>query len=104
MNKLKQLQAKITAFGKENLAEILHSVSSEIRNIYSCKMVRFFLEDLTEGLLVCRFVSGAHGLEIKGTSHFIFQEESIISSAFLEKIFYDFNIIIGYPPFRFFPI
>ena len=86
MNKLKQLQAKITAYGKENLAEILHSVSSEIRNVYSCKMVRFFLEDLTEGLLVCRFVSGAHDVEIKGTSNFIFQEESIISSAFLEKI------------------
>ncbi len=67
------------------MAEILYSVSSEIRNIFSCKMVRFFLEDLTEGLLVCRFVSGKYYAEIKGTSHFIFQEDSIISTAFLSK-------------------
>lgn len=85
MKSLTQLQTKILGYGKENLAEILYSVSSEIRDTYSCKMVRFFLEDLTEGLLVCRFVSGEHYAEIRGTSHFIFQEDSIISAAFLEK-------------------
>lgn len=85
MKNLKQLQAKIMGYGKESLAEILYWVSSEIRNFYSCNLVRFFLEDLTEGLLVCRFVSGEHAAEIKGTSHFIFQEDSIISLAFLEK-------------------
>lgn len=85
MKNLNHLQKKISDYGKENLAEILYSVSSEIRNIFSCKMVRFFLEDLTEGLLVCRFVSGEYYAEIKGTSHFIFQEDSIISAAFLSK-------------------
>lgn len=85
MENLDQLQEKISGYGKENLAEILYSVSSEIRKIISCKMVRFFLEDLTEGLLVCRFVSGERASEIKGTSHFIFEEDSIISTAFLKK-------------------
>ncbi|HJP17236.1 MAG TPA: sigma 54-interacting transcriptional regulator [Nitrospinota bacterium] len=85
MKKLNHLHEQISGYGKENLAEILYSVSSEIRDICSCKMVRFFLEDLTEGLLVCRFVSGEHYAEIRGTSHFIFQEDSIISAAFLEK-------------------
>ena len=85
MRTLNHLKEKISGYGKENLAEILYSVSLEIRNIFSCKMVRFFLEDLTEGLLVCRFVCGEYYAEIKGTSHFIFQEDSIISTAFLSK-------------------
>ena len=85
MKNINYLQEKILGYGKENLEEILYSVSSETRNLFSCKMVRFFLEDLTEGLLVCRFVSGKHFAEIKGTSHFIFQEDSIISAAFLSK-------------------
>ena len=74
---LEKLKNIISKLGKESLFEILHLISSNLKLIYKCKMVRVNLEDLYEGMLVCQFVTGQNRPE--PITKFISPEESLIA-------------------------
>ena len=80
---LEKLKSSISKLGKESLFEILHLLSSQLKHIYNCKMVRINLEDLYEGMLVCQYVTGQSQPE--PITKFISPEESLISQAFVNN-------------------
>ena len=80
---LQKLKTSILKLGKESLFEILHLIGSQLKDLYSCKMVRVNLEDLYEGMLVCQYVTGQKRPE--PNTKFISPEASVISQAFLNN-------------------
>ena len=80
---LTYLKNSISKLGKESLFEILHLIGSQLKELYSCKMVRINLEDLYEGMLVCQYVTGQSRPE--PITKFISPEASVISQAFLNN-------------------
>ena len=80
---LQKLKTSILKLGKESLFEILHLMGSQLKDLYSCKMVRVNLEDLYEGMLVCQYVTGQNRPE--PNTKFISPEASVISQAFLNN-------------------
>ena len=80
---LTYLKNTISKLGKESLFEILHVIGSQLKELYSCKMVRVNLEDLYEGMLVCQYVTGQSRPE--PITKFISPEASVISQAFLNN-------------------
>jgi len=80
---LTYLKNSISKLGKESLFEILHLIGSQLKELYSCKMVRVNLEDLYEGMLVCQYVTGQSRPE--PITKFISPEASVISQAFLNN-------------------
>ncbi|MBI5187302.1 MAG: sigma 54-interacting transcriptional regulator [Nitrospinae bacterium] len=82
---LPALEEKILQYGKENLYDILHFTSTGLLEIFACHGIRIFLEDLAEGLLICRYALSEKYEKARGTSCFISNEESIVSKAFVTR-------------------
>ncbi len=86
MNKsLEKLSRKIQKFGKENLSDILHFTASGLKDLYGCKMVRIYLEDLYEGMLICQYISSDETTGETPLTRFISPRESILSQAFFKN-------------------
>ena len=92
---LQNIKNSISKLGKESLFEILHIMSSHLKNFYNCKMVRVNLEDLYEGMLVCEYVTGQSRPE--PITKFISPEDSLISQAFLNNEIVQ-NLILQFQP------
>lgn len=83
--KIIALKEKINSYGKENLHEILHFVSEGVKGVFGTPNSRIYLEDLTEGVLICAYARGEREADIRGTSYFIDPKKSLVSRAFVEK-------------------
>jgi transcriptional regulator with GAF, ATPase, and Fis domain len=75
----------ISRYGKESLPEILHHIATKLKKIYGCKMVRIYLEDLYEGMLVCQYVTDQNKPKEQHITKFVSPEASIISQSFLNN-------------------
>ncbi len=76
-------QNLISRYGKESLSEILHHIATRLKKLYDCKMVRIYLEDLYEGMLICQFVTDQN--KPQPITKFVSPEASIISQSFLNN-------------------
>ena len=79
---LENLTSLLKKFGKENLSDILHFTATGLRQSFKSAMVRIYLEDLYEGMLVCHYVTGQDHPDQHHINKYISQKESIISKAF----------------------
>ncbi len=81
-NDLEKITLSLKKFGKENLSDILHFTATGLRQSFNSAMVRIYLEDLYEGMLVCHYVTGQDHPGQHHINKYISQKESIISKAF----------------------
>lgn len=86
--RLNEIREKISGFGKENLHDILHFVGVGLEEIFGCKRNRMYLEDLTEGVLICSYARGKMSAELYGTSIFISPQTSVVARAFVDRVSY----------------
>lgn len=86
--KLGELKEKILSYGKENLYDILHFIGVGLEDVFGYIRCRIYLEDLTEGLLICVYARGEMKAELQGTSIFISPHNSVVAMAFVDRISY----------------
>ncbi|MBI3815594.1 MAG: sigma 54-interacting transcriptional regulator [Nitrospinae bacterium] len=86
--RLDELKEKIRGFGKENLQDILFFLGAGLEDIFGYKRCRIYLEDLTEGLLICVHARGEMKSELQGTSIFISPHASVVARAFIDRMSY----------------
>ncbi|MEE9258731.1 MAG: sigma 54-interacting transcriptional regulator [Nitrospinaceae bacterium] len=82
---LNRLSQRLETFGKENLQDILHFTATGLKDFFGCKMVRIYLEDLVEGMLICQYVTGRKHRDDPQITQFVAPPESVISKAFFEN-------------------
>jgi transcriptional regulator with GAF, ATPase, and Fis domain len=82
MDGLVELGKRLHQFGKENLSDILHYTATGLKDFYKCKMVRVYMEDLYEGMLICHYMTGQNQLHDQQITQYISLQDSIISHAF----------------------
>lgn len=85
MIELEALSKTIQKFGKENLSDILHFTATGLRDLFKCKMVSIYLEDLYEGMLMCQYVTGDNPVDQSQITQHISPRESLISKAFYKN-------------------
>lgn len=101
MNELEKLSLKLQKFGKENLSDLLHYTATGLKKRFQCKMVRIYLEDLYEGMLICQYVTGQDQQEEQPITQFISPQESIMSQAFIDnQVVLSWNLPGGFEKFR----
>ena len=86
--RLDALKKKISGFGKENLQDILFFLGAGLEEIFGYKRCRIYLEDLTEGFLICVHARGEMKSELHGTSIFISPHASVVARAFVDRMSY----------------
>jgi transcriptional regulator with GAF, ATPase, and Fis domain len=82
---LEKLSKTLETFGKENLSDILHYISTGLKDLHSCSMAQIYLEDLYEGMLICHYVTDENQTEGTPTTQFIPPKNSLIYKAFYEN-------------------
>ena len=92
---LNRLLERIAGFGKENLAEILHALAEGIEQISGRERVRIYLEDLTEGALVCAYATGPSAPGIAGVTFPIVSPDAMVSSIFISRFPAEQNLAEG---------
>jgi transcriptional regulator with GAF, ATPase, and Fis domain len=90
--RIKEFQAAIAAYGKENLGELLYALAENAAQLSGCEQIRIYLEDLTRGALICAHATGPLGKELAETSFPIISEETIVSRVFVSQQTVDFKI------------
>ena len=88
----KELEATVAAYGKENLGELLYALAESAMQLSGSEQIRIYLEDLTEGSLVCVHATGTFGKELIDSTVPIFSSEAIISTVFVSQVPFDFKI------------
>jgi len=100
-NDLQKLTEKIQVFGKENLSDILHYTAVGLKSIFECLMVRVYLEDLHQGILICQYMTDKKNPYEQQITKFISPRDSITSQAFYEnKIIRSWNLPEGFIKYR----
>ena len=100
-NDLQKLTEQIQVFGKENLSDILHYTSIGLKSIFGCLMVRVYLEDLHQGILICQYMTDNKNPYEQQITKFISPRDSITSQAFYEnKIIRSWNLPEGFIKYR----
>ena len=79
---LEKLSNRLQSFGKENLRDILHFTATGLKNLFDCYLVRIYLEDLYEGMLICQYVTGQPHQEEMPVTQFVAPQASVMSQAF----------------------
>ena len=98
---LQKLTEQIQVFGKENLSDILHYTAVGLKSIFGCLMVRVYLEDLHQGILICQYMTGNKNPYEQQITKFISPRDSITSQAFYEnKIIRSWNLPEGFIKYR----
>ncbi len=82
---LEKLSKTIECFGKENLSDILHYISTGLKELHNCSMAQIYLEDLYEGMLICHYITEENQTEGQPTTQFISPKDSLIYKAFYEN-------------------
>lgn len=88
---LENLSKSLKRFDKENISDILHVTATELMQTFKSDMVRIYLEDLYEGMLVCHYVTGQDNPNRHHINKYISPKESIIS-----KAFYDNSVVVSW--------
>ena len=92
-NDLQKLTEQIQVFGKENLSDILHYTAIGLKSIFGCLMVRVYLEDLHQGILICQYMTNNKKPYEQQITKFISPRDSITSQSFYEnKIIRSWNL------------
>lgn len=97
MVELDVLGKSIQKFGKENLSDILHFTATGLKDLFDCKMVRIYLEDLYEGMLICQYVTGDNPVEQSQITQYISKESHISQSFYKNQVVasWDFHQTAG---------
>lgn len=88
----KEFQTAISAYGKENLGELLYSLDENTKQLSGCEQIRIYLEDLTRGALTCAHATGPLDKELVETSFPIISNEAVVSSVFVSQLPADFKL------------
>ncbi len=100
-NDLQKLTEQIQAFGKENLPDILHYTAIGLKSIFNCLMVRVYLEDLHQGILICQHMADNKNPYERQITKFISPRDSITSQAFYEnKVIRSWDLPDGFVKYR----
>jgi transcriptional regulator with GAF, ATPase, and Fis domain len=98
---LQKLTDQIKTFGKENLSDILHYTAIGLKSIIGCHMVRVYLEDLHQGILICQYMTDQKNPYEQQVTKFISPRDSITSQAFYEnKIIRSWDLLEGFIKYR----
>ena len=98
---LQKLTDQIKIFGKENLSDILHYTAIGLKSIIGCHMVRVYLEDLHQGILICQYMTDQKNPYEQQVTKFISPRDSITSQAFYEnKIIRSWDLPEGFIKYR----
>jgi len=87
------LREIIRTLGKENLAEMLHTLASGIVAASGECTVRIYLEDLTKGTLSCAHATGANQAALRETSFPIIAADALVSNVFVSQQIYEIRSI-----------
>lgn len=82
---LDNLSKSLQKFGKENLSDILHFTATGLKDLFQCRIVSVYLEDLYEGMLICQYVTGENPDETPQITQYISPKESLVSQAFYKN-------------------
>ena len=100
-NDLEKLTEKIQKFGKEDLPDILHYAATGLKSTFGCQMVRVYLEDLHQGILICQYITEQESPLEQQINKFISPRDSITSQAFYEnKVVRSWNLPEGFVKYR----
>ncbi len=91
-SRFKEFQAEITAYGKENLGELLYALAENTTQLSGCEQVRIYLEDLTRGTLTCVYATGPFGKELIETTFPIVSKGVVVSNVFVNQHPEDFKL------------
>jgi transcriptional regulator with GAF, ATPase, and Fis domain len=98
---LQKLTDQIKTFGKENLSDILHYTAIGLKSIIGCHMVRVYLEDLHQGILICQYMTDQKNPYEQQVTKFISPRDSITSQAFYgNKIIRSWDLPEGFIKYR----
>lgn len=98
---LENLAVRVQGFGKENLSDILHYTAVGLKPLFGCHMVRIYLEDLHQGILICQYVTGQKRPDERQITQFISPRDSITSQAFYEnKVILSWTLPEGFIKYR----
>ena len=98
---LEKLTEKIQTFGKEDLSDILHYTATSLKSIFACHMVRVYLEDLHQGILICQYMTEQKRPVEQQITKFISPRDSIASQACYEnKVIRSWNLPEGFIKYR----
>ena len=98
---LEKLAQKIEVFGKENLSDILHYTAVGLKSLFECHMVRIYLEDLHQGILICQYMTDQKHPDERQITQFISPRGSITSQAFYEnKVILSWALPEGFIKYR----
>ncbi len=98
---LEKLASQAQGFGKENLSDILHYTATGLKSLFGCHMVRIYLEDLHQGILICQYVTDQKRPYDRQITQFISPRDSITSQAFYEnKVILSWNLPEGFIKYR----
>ena len=98
---LKKLAEKIQVFGKENLSDILHYTAVGLKSFFECHIVRIYLEDLHQGILICQYMTDQKHPDERQITQFISPRDSITSQAFYEnKVILSWTLPEGFIKYR----
>lgn len=85
LSNFKDLQAIISAYGKENLGELLYAMAERAGQLSRCEQIRIYLEDLTSGTLTCAHATGGYGKELVETTFPIVSDDAVVSRVFVSQ-------------------
>jgi transcriptional regulator with GAF, ATPase, and Fis domain len=98
---LENLADKIQRFGKEDLSDILHYTATGLKSVFECHMVRIYLEDLHQGILICQYMTDQKRPSVQQITKFISPRDSITSQAFYEnKVIRTWELQEGFIKYR----
>ncbi len=79
------LSARIAAYGKENLDDILHVLAEELPRLSGFARQRIYLEDLTNGSLSCVMATGPGAELLRGHTFPINSDEFLVSRVYASR-------------------
>ena len=98
---LEKLAQDIQVFRKENLSDIMHYTAVGLKAIFGCHIVRIYLEDLYQGILICQYTTNQKHPDERQITQFISPRDSITSQAFYKnKVILSWTLPEGFIKYR----
>lgn len=83
--RIDELIGKISGFGKENLADILHAMGEAVPLITRQSRCRLYLEDLTSGTLNCALATGRQAAALRQYAFPLTDPDYLVSRVFISQ-------------------
>ncbi len=83
--RVEQYLQRITSYGKENLADILHEIGEAVPLITRQSRFRLYLEDLTGGILSCVLATGRPRQAVHDHVFSLTDENYLVSRVYIEQ-------------------